>query len=479
MSDPGGTEDDHLRPYARLGREMRAARERKAVSLRQLGRELHTTHSNLHDYEMGFRLAPHQIVEEYETKLDVASGSLRHIREEVAWAHAQGQSTPRAPSTVGDASEPASAGQAGRAEPPTLSRRRRGLILIAALGVVGGAFVLRSWNDGHHTPVDLARVGDRLTVGDYNGDGKSDLALASDLGGGKILIDRWTSDGIEFTQTSSSRSEYVGAIGGRIASGDVNGDGRDDIVMASQDGPAFAYHVWLSGDAYAGRWYVGSPLDPAAINDRFMVGEFNGDGKADAALAYDVGGGAIQTRLWTSNGSEFTEEPHGPSEPVRVTEVAGRVAAGDVTGDHRDDIVMADQLTDGRFHYHVWSAGESYVGVWYTSGSFNLDLVGDRFNLGDYTGDGGSEAALAYDRKDGDMRIYRWTANGSEFVELPRTESPAFAVANVAGRMGSGDVNGDGRDDLVMVHQNSDGTFSFYVWSGGSGTHLAWYTSTQ
>jgi hypothetical protein len=44
-----------------------------------------------------------------------------------------------------------------------------------------------------------------------------------------------------------------------MASGDVNGDGTDDVVMAYRniDGK-LSCHVWLNGFDYAGKWYTSS-----------------------------------------------------------------------------------------------------------------------------------------------------------------------------------------------------------------------------
>jgi hypothetical protein len=75
------------------------------------------------------------------------------------------------------------------------------------------------------------------------------------------------------------------------------------------------------------------------------------------------------------------------------------------------------------------------------------------------------------------MRLYQWTSTGSAFSGPGTYDSGPFALANVVGRMGAGDLTGDGRDDVVMAYQNSDGTFSFHVWSGGLTYSGRWYTS--
>jgi class 3 adenylate cyclase/tetratricopeptide (TPR) repeat protein/transcriptional regulator with XRE-family HTH domain len=65
-----------LRPEAVFGSLLREARESTGISLRELARRQHRSHSNLWDYERGHRLAPAEVVQEYELTLDLATGSL-------------------------------------------------------------------------------------------------------------------------------------------------------------------------------------------------------------------------------------------------------------------------------------------------------------------------------------------------------------------------------------------------------------------
>jgi len=55
-----------LRPEARVGNELRNAREAQGLSLRALSRKLCRSHSTLVEFERGHRLAPLDVVEAYE-----------------------------------------------------------------------------------------------------------------------------------------------------------------------------------------------------------------------------------------------------------------------------------------------------------------------------------------------------------------------------------------------------------------------------
>lgn len=86
-------------------------------------------------------------------------------------------------------------------------------------------------------------------------------------------------------------------------------------------------------------------------------------------------------------------------------------------------------------------------------------------------------AAMAYDLGDSSMRIYRWRSTGTSFGRADDYDSGTFRLAAVGDRMASGDVNGDGYDDVVMAYQQPDGTFSYYVWNNGRAAAQVWYTS--
>jgi hypothetical protein len=304
--------------------------------------------------------------------------------------------------------------------------------------------------------------------------------MVYDDGDASMRILRWTSTGSAFTgpATYTSGPFHLSAVGGRIASGDVNGDGKDDIVMAAQNNDGtFSFHVFNGAATWAGRWYTSGPFNLGPVGDRLVVGDFSGDGKADPALVYDDGDASMRIMRWTSTGSAFAGPATYTSGPFHLSAVGGRIASGDVNGDGKDDIVMAAQNNDGTFSFHVFNSAATWAGKWYTSGPFNLGPVGDRLVVGDFNGDGKADVALIYDDGDASMRIMRWTSTGSAFAGPATYTSGPFHLSAVGGRIASGDVNGDGKDDIVMAAQNNDGTFSFHVFNSAATWAGKWYTS--
>lgn len=247
----------------------------------------------------------------------------------------------------------------------------------------------QSWGSAAVAP---SAIGARMTTGDFDGNGCTDIAVMAAVGTTGARIHRFLSNGTTFTETTSgdwsASSGYdLSKVAGRLAAGDVDRDGRDDLLTAFDYGGYFRFHVWLGGTDYAGSggWYQSGSFDLANVGDRMVVGDFDGDGDDEPALFYDYGGSHARLFLWTTTGSSFvhTGSDWEVSSGYSLSMVGNRMAAGDANDDGRDDIVVAyDYGSD--FRYHVWLSGWSYTGPtgWYDSGTFDLAKVSGRLVMG-------------------------------------------------------------------------------------------------
>jgi len=210
-------------------------------------------------------------------------------------------------------------------------------------------------------------------------------AMGYDDGDGTMTIHRWSSTGTGFGHSSdyTSGSFSLSRVGDRVAAGDVDGDGDDDIVMAYQNGDgSSSLHVFRNGLTWSGVWYAGGRYDLGRVAGRLVVGDFSGDGRAEPAMVYDDGDGTMTIHRWVSTGTGFSHTSDYTSGSFSLSRVGDRVAAADVDGDGDDDIAMAYQNSDGTASQHVFRHGLTWSGIWYTGGQYNLDRVAGRLILG-------------------------------------------------------------------------------------------------
>ncbi|MFC0529682.1 FG-GAP repeat domain-containing protein [Phytohabitans kaempferiae] len=193
----------------------------------------------------------------------------------------------------------------------------------------------------------------RILVGDFTGDGKDDIV--GQFTNGELRAWRSTGTLAEDQLLAPGNGVRIGtgwttSNAQRIVVGDFNGDGRDDIAgqFASGELRAWRSTGTLSEDQLLAPgsgvrigtgWTVGNV-------QRILVGDFTGDGKDDIAGQFASG----ELRAWRSTGTLSEDQLLAPGSGVRIgtgwtVGNVRRILVGDLTGDGRADI--AGQFADG------------------------------------------------------------------------------------------------------------------------------------
>jgi hypothetical protein len=201
--------------------------------------------------------------------------------------------------------------------------------------------VLLGNGDGtFQTANDYAQEGRPLsvTVGDFNGDGIPDLAVAnSHLFGGSPGVSVLLGNGDGSFQPAGNYS--VGGSPTSVAVGDFNGDGIPDLAVATsaQFGGSSGVSVLLgNGDgSFQPAQNFSAGIDPGSV----AVGDFNGDGIPDLAVA-NYGSNTVSVLLGNGDGSFQAAQNFGTGG--RPTSVA----VGDFNGDGIPDLAVANEGTN-------------------------------------------------------------------------------------------------------------------------------------
>ncbi|HMF98824.1 MAG TPA: putative Ig domain-containing protein, partial [Vicinamibacterales bacterium] len=225
----------------------------------------------------------------------------------------------------------AQSGAAGHAgEPLLLAGSGTGAGLARAVSAANGADIFSG------APFGAGFTGGvRVAVGDVNGDGIQDMILGSGPGGGLVRV----FSGLDLSMLLSFAPFGGGFNGGvYVAGGDIDGDGRADVIVGAGSGGQVA--AFSGMDAHElGRAFPFTPAYQGGVT--VAAGDLDGDGHADV-LAGTVNGGFVAALSGADGHVIASGFPFGPFFVGGVS-----IAVGDLNGDHRADIIVAPMSAGG------------------------------------------------------------------------------------------------------------------------------------
>ena len=270
-----------------------------------------------------------------------------------------------------------------------------------------------------------------LYTGDFDGDGKLDLAVQCD---GQISImlgnGNGTMQGARAFMNIPNRPSP--ATGEMIVAADFNHDGKTDLGIQEVTTNGVVFQVLLSNGDGTFRAPVTTQVfsDPKAPVGVDFAADLNGDKAADLILHY---GNAIGFMMATGSGS-FT------SLVVLGIQNVNAVAIADLTGDGVLDVLASD--ASGNHQIIVGKGDGTFLGAY---GAFSVATIGKgSYVFGDFNGDGKLDIGFAASSASCPGCFYAALGNGNGSFQAPvKTTARNTALA-------AADFNDDGRTDIVQ-----------------------------
>jgi RHS repeat-associated protein len=340
-------------------------------------------------------------------------------------------------------------------------------------------------------------LGVQPLAGDFNGDGLSDIAVVGGCLSAAVAFSH--GDGsfsvvTDWSHLADVACSWVFSPGAQMVAGDVDGDGRTDLILAGGQGWTTIPVAFSNGD---GTFRVTNRADaggesesfdlslsiPANVNARLLAGDVNGDQRADLMF---VASAASYINVAASNGDgtfRFGAPPGTVTFPTLANfptwaaETGVQAATGDFNGDRRTDIVLtggpgwstapvAFSNGDGSFTVANPTAAAP-LPSFASFAPYNPHLL-----VGDFDGDHLSDIA---EDVPAIATVFIDHADPAPIFDRPG----GFDYTATSGQRGVlGDFNGDGRSDFAIIGGGASGSantirvyFADATGTPGGGTH--------
>lgn len=314
--------------------------------------------------------------------------------------------------------------------------------LLTANYSAGTVGILLGNSNGTFQPVTTLNASSNtpcIAVSDVNNDGKLDLLTTFILLNGLAIVNLGNGNG-----TFSNATTYFTGISSspqNIAAGDVNGDGKPDLLVANTGNSTAGVLLGNGNGTFQGvsTYFTGTNTKPMSI----AVADLNGDGKPDLATA-NGSNSTVSVLLGNGNGTFQTATIYsaGPSSYPTCLVVA------DVNGDGQRDVLTANYYSDN-------------IGVLLGNGNGSLQPVTTYT-----TGTGSNPNNIVVADANGDGRPDLFTANGGNStagVLLGNGNGSFLPIVTYITGSGSGpagiavaDANGDGKPDIFVTNASAN-----------------------
>ena len=303
-----------------------------------------------------------------------------------------------------------------------------------------------------------------IAIGDVNKDGKNDIVTSSYPHGDLVLfLNQGSGTFVSKGSIGKIGGGQNGTFSSLVSMADINGDKKMDLVVSDGVGEIWTFYgkgtgVFTAGPVYPVQYWEQGP-------DNMILADFNGDGVLDIFKPLESGTWDGQVILGRSDGTFQTNQAYGWTIPPGN---GGNMVVADFNGDGFPDVAYgyarSANLTQAGFEVMLGSLHGALGAPTFVS-AINCGAWTEWIAVGDVNGDGKADVVATINNScvtsQGQVAVLTGLGTG-KFSTKPVYYSTGSTAQPVDVFLE--DVNGDGKPDMVI--SNADGTLSILLNNG-------------
>ena len=292
-----------------------------------------------------------------------------------------------------------------------------------------------------------------VAIGDLDGDGKLDIAVANNTGNSISVLRNTASSGSITTSSLAAKVDFATGVNPmHLAIGDLDKDGKPELVSANYySGTVSVLHNTSSTGSITSASFA-TKVDFATASHPYSIaiGDLDGDGKPEMAVS-NQGANSVSIFRNTSTQGAITSASFATKFDYSTASNPYSVAIGDIDGDGKPDLVTCNNVGNTiSILRNVSTTGTIGSGSFSTKVDFTCGTGPYSVALGDFDGDGKVDIAVANSGAT-TISVFRNKATSGTINAASLTAKVDFSSCAGTRYLAVGDLDGDGKADIAVA----------------------------